>query len=547
MKKLPLFSICVCFAISGYLQAQNNRIQTTQSNGLTTVKMTTEAGDYYVYVPQLSQGATISGSVESKPQGKNKNQEEKNGAYLNGLVVELQGADPKTTPGRGLFYAIPVAATAVAGFIKDQAGKTLGVFELPVTRQSHPQIPGNEFNIPSVGQTGEPIFLNGNADGNLHNSIIRVDGETYTPLAESTDGIFVRPGPDLTGPTHIDVADNGIMTSGTINMINIALSAGNLNLQRGQTTPLQVTVSGTDGLDEPLSILLRNETPQIVLISGGNRQIIEVPPGHNPYIFTTTVTGLQSGSFSVSATLAPNESQEQSGEQSQPGQSGSDRPAYHANNHPANNLPDNLLQQAGNNNPNRPNAPAKKLACNCDQIVATITLINNSRKKELEDNAARFAKDLQNAYSQLQNPNLSNYQREELNKKVASISEQLKEVNDKLKNKVYEEEITAQQDTSSSIARNGNSVSVRVKVTNVDARVCDCQAPKDCVFYLNNIDGFHKKTNPVDSFDKYYEKEITVYHSDNSVNLVIIGLCHKPGCDDSPEKEKKIVITFKLT
>ncbi len=545
MKKLQLIAICGFIAISAIAQAQNGQVKTSQINGLHTVELATDAGNVQVFLPPISQGATISGTVATTPAGKNKQQVEKNSAYLNGVVVELKGADKKSSPDKALLYGVPVAATALVGFIKDHSGNTLGRFEIPVREGGTPFTPAT-FDIPAVAQAGEPIFIPGPADGDLHNTTTRVNNRLYTPLAESGDGIFVRPAGDQTGPTRIDVVDNGAVATGTTQLIGVSMSAGNLNLQRGQATQLQVVVSGLEGFEEPVSIMLQNETPGVVQLGGGNQQVFEVQPGQDQYTYTTTVTGLQTGNFGVSAAVLPDQHQDNNEESPTPSQTTNESPTHNAYNHNATVSPADILIQAGNNGANKQNAQAKNPTCNCDQITAKITIENISRKQRLEENLARIIEDIKRVYLQLQNQNLNNQQRADLDKKLATLTEQKKELEDKLKNKVYEEERTVEQDISSSIAQNGDNVWIKVKVSNVDSKVCDCAVPKDCAFLLEYIDGFSKVANPLDSFDTHYKAEFKVTQNNPYLDFTVAGRCIKPGCDDSATKEKKFQITFKL-
>jgi len=544
MKKLQFIAICGFIAISAIAQAQNGQVKTSQINGLLAVELTTDAGNVQVFLPPVSQGATISGTVAATPAGKNKQQVEKNSAYLNGVVVELKGADKKSSPDKTLLYGVPVAATALVGIIKDHSGNTLGRFEIPV-RQGGPPFTPATFDIPAVAQAGEPIFIPGPADGDLHNTTTRINNRLYTPLAESSEGIFVRPAGDQTGPTRIDIVDNGAVATGATQLIGVSMSAGNLNLQRGQATQLQVMVSGLEGIQEPVSIMLQNETPGVVQLGGGNQQVFEVQPGHDQYTYSTTVTGLQTGNFGVSATVLPDQNQDNE-ESPSTSQTGHERPTHNVYNQSTTVSPADILIQAGNNGANKQNAQAKIPTCNCDQITAKMTIENISRKQRLEENLARIIEDIKRVYLQLQNQNLNNQQRADLDKKLASLTEQKKELEDKLKNKVYEEERTVEQDISSSIAQNGDNVWIKVKVSNVDSKVCDCAVPKDCAFLLEYIAGLSKVANPLDPFDIHYKYEFTVTENYPYAEFTVGGKCIKPGCDDSAKKEKRFQITFKL-
>ena len=79
-----------------------------------------------------------------------------------------------------------------------------------------------------------------------------------------------------------------------------------MSLRRGESTTLVVEVEGLQGLpeDEPVSLMLVNETPRIVRMEGGDRQVLVIGSGEvdarGAHRRSITLTGVQPGSFSIS-------------------------------------------------------------------------------------------------------------------------------------------------------------------------------------------------------------------------------------------------------
>ncbi len=305
---LPLLFISL-FGITG-AQAQNAAFnQTGNNNGLNTIDAALPSGNLTIFLPQkIHAGDRISGTVLAEPKGKKDKDVEKNTAYLQGCVVEVKNQNRDKSKKGLLTFITPVFSSALTFLVTGPDGRSLGEFDVPV--DITPRIPGAgvpAFDIPSIGQSGGPMFIPGPADGILENTVIRFGSEYSVPVAESPEGVFVNTPVNMTGQQPVLVMDGTTRTYGPTRIIDVSLGAGNLNLVRGQNTDLRLSVSGLTGLQEPVAVQLINSSPGNIRLSGGDFQCIEIHPSmvaaDGVYRMSDVITSTNTGSFTVSATV----------------------------------------------------------------------------------------------------------------------------------------------------------------------------------------------------------------------------------------------------
>lgn len=162
--------------------------------------------------------------------------------------------------------------------------------------------------FPPLGQQGRAIQIQGPFDGNSDNTRITVGegtGKIIKPLAESPRKVvFIAP-VDVTGPYTIDVKEGDKTFTGKSRNIAVNLSAPKTNLLRGEKTTVTIQVDGLSGIikDVPLQLDARG----VINMEGGNFQNLRIKPEEvkldGRYTTNRTITGLQAGGFSVTATV----------------------------------------------------------------------------------------------------------------------------------------------------------------------------------------------------------------------------------------------------
>jgi hypothetical protein len=282
-------------------------VGTNTANGLFVTTFDTPQGKIRVNLPDdMAAGDTISGTVETEPQGKNDAERAQNEGVLNGEVIELEGQ--KTKVGDKTFKRIiPITLTPEAKtIVLVHNGQTVATTEIPISATPPPT--PMQFTLPTGGQQGRPIEIKGACNGIFSpQDSVKIGGTTAPPLAESPRKIVVQNTSNTVGPTTIECNENGSTTESPFRNIGIKLSAPKLNLRRGETTTLHVQVMGLDGITQAVPLELVNNSPNIINMAGGvsQRTTIE-PPAVQPggtYAIDRTLTGITTGNFNITGTV----------------------------------------------------------------------------------------------------------------------------------------------------------------------------------------------------------------------------------------------------
>lgn len=284
-------------------------VGTVQEPGLNVTNIETAAGNIKVYLPQnIKAGDRISGTVSAVPNGNNEKELAKNQAYLQGCVVELEDQTATKSKLGILGFIAPTIGSTLFALLRDDKGKNLARFPVPIQKLQIPLDPSTGFEIPILGQNGTALPISGPTDGDLGNSVVQIGNNFYQPIAESPDGMVIRPANDaLVGIQPIQVRDGKHVTEGKIRVVSVQMQAPRLNLKRNEMTSLSVRVSGLESLSEPLTLTLHNETPGSVRLANGNTQDIEISASKvkadGTFEITDVIHGFGLGSFILSATV----------------------------------------------------------------------------------------------------------------------------------------------------------------------------------------------------------------------------------------------------
>ena len=166
-----------------------------------------------------------------------------------------------------------------------------------------------QYLAPPISQSGHPFPIQGPFDGDAATTHVTIGGQTAPVLAESPRETVVSAPATAQGPAAVEVQESGTQApssaSGTVRLIALQLSAGNLHLTRGEQTTLTVQVSGLQDLDRSVPLSLKNQTPSVVSLEGGNTQQFTVEPSQvassGTYTVTRAISGLQTGTFDVAS------------------------------------------------------------------------------------------------------------------------------------------------------------------------------------------------------------------------------------------------------
>lgn len=252
------------------------------------------------YPDDAAAGDTVSGTVFVEPAGANQQQQDQNGAVLSGYVVEMPGARTAVS-GAHFLWRIPgaVASGVVPIVLRDRSNRVVTECSLPVHPRPMPPESG-PVDLPLGAQVASLISAWGPFDPSSE-TVISVGGKNSALVAQSPRKIVFQVPPGVTGETQIEVRNGGLSARGPFRSLGLSVSATRQSMPSGTTITMTVQVTGLEGLEEPVSLLLVNHEPDVVNLSGGPVQQITISPADvqygGPFRLTRTITGEQGGGY----------------------------------------------------------------------------------------------------------------------------------------------------------------------------------------------------------------------------------------------------------
>lgn len=281
----------------------------TTGGWVTTTSLDTVQGQVVVTLPSdVRPGDTISGTVVALPSGKTDAERERNGKVLLSLRVLLGGV-----AASGRSWRIPSnAAPTLPLSLVAPGGQTLASGSVPVNTQmgggaASTEHSPSDFWLPQTVQSGRPAAIRGPFDGNASNTRVGVCGSPAALIVENPRmAVFSTPSSARSAGT-VALQELGCVATGPVQPLTIEAAVGQSTLLPRQTTVLSLKVSGAAGLRE-VPLLLECKTPAIVNLEGGPRQVVLIRPQdlrNGVFELRRTLTGVQTGSFEVSAMISP--------------------------------------------------------------------------------------------------------------------------------------------------------------------------------------------------------------------------------------------------
>jgi CHAT domain-containing protein/tetratricopeptide (TPR) repeat protein len=282
--------------------AAGYRVDSSSADGLYATIFRTPQGTIKVNLPDVMvAGDTVSGSIYTEPSGKNETERRQNLEELNGYVIDLVGQ--QTAVGVRTFTRNITRTITIVLLHHEQSVATATI---PILTTAFPS--PTQFTMPTGGQQGRLLKIDCSCNGVFAPQDYVKVGETQLPLiAESPRSLVVHNTSEVAGPTNMDLRENGTAVQCPFHNVQVNLSAPKLNLMRGETTTLHVTVLGLGGMSGDESLVLQNNSPGVINMSGGEQQRLtirgsEVRPD-GTYAIDRMLTGITAGGFGVTATL----------------------------------------------------------------------------------------------------------------------------------------------------------------------------------------------------------------------------------------------------
>ena len=262
-------------------------------------------GTLSVFLPSdLRAGDVISGTVVVWPDGNNEKQKNRNAKSLKkyslvvgGIPIQFEKSSTNNIHFSGKLTKLNMQVeNEKIGSFSSKAIPALPIPQQPVA-----------FGMPTHALTDAPFSISGAFDGEAANTVCRLDGKTIEVLAESPRQTICQMPAATSGAHELSIEENGQSTTKNIAAVNMNLSTGKLNLQKGESTFVNVAISGLQNLPGDATLTVTNTSTGTVTMQGGNAQIIPITPAAaestGNFSRRFNLQSIKTGSFTVSVDL----------------------------------------------------------------------------------------------------------------------------------------------------------------------------------------------------------------------------------------------------
>jgi len=282
----------------------------SSQKGLTTAVFTTTNGTIKVYLPDdIRPGDQISGSVAVKPAGATAKQISKNLNALNKYSLQANGTQFQVGSAEQTFQFTLPASKPVNGVMEllTNSGQKAGAFKITSLPEKDQQPVSASCVIPTHALTGSLLRVYGPFDGNSSNTNWTVDNAPMTVIAESPRELILFFPADAGGPRMIRGQENGNpVCSKQVYGVQLFVSAGKLDLSKGEKTFIDVRITGIQQLPDTAVLTITNASSGIVMMQPSNLIVVPLIPDHmSPDTFSKRVDiqSIKAGSFIVNVNL----------------------------------------------------------------------------------------------------------------------------------------------------------------------------------------------------------------------------------------------------
>ncbi|MEP6845797.1 MAG: hypothetical protein ABI861_07325, partial [Panacibacter sp.] len=268
----------------------------------------TPEGKILLYLPaDMRNGDIISGTVYIKPGGKNEKTMQKN--LTAAKQYTLMAGDTKvdlTAASPSFSMQVPNNITSINISLHDAQNVALSNVATNIAQTPAPSAPSS-IAVPTHCMVGEPLQIAGPFDGNMSNTFCSIDGKPLEVLAESPRRYIIMMPADATGIHSVAVQENAMHTEQKVSGVNLDVSAGRLNLLKGETTYINISITGLQNLPDTAVLSIMNFSTPVVTVAEGNKQMIPIIPGNidsgGRFTKQLHVQSLRTGTYSINVNL----------------------------------------------------------------------------------------------------------------------------------------------------------------------------------------------------------------------------------------------------
>ena len=309
MRKSNFFSTVLFLFL--LVPASITRAQTiTSQKGLTTAIFPTQHGNVKVYLPDdIRPGDIISGTVMLEPLGKNAKQIEKNLSELVKYTVNADGNKIIMSRQPELFQWLAHTDRKISATLEliNVSGIKAGQLPLQFNLNNAVNRTSEECKMASHALTGSPVSISGPFDGDFSNTKCILNEQPVQILAESPRQCIIRFPTNAAGLETLGISDKKAgQCELKVSGVQLSVSAGKLNLIKGEKTFIDVKITGLQNLEDTAMLSLENLSVATVALSPADYIVIPLAPADAASgIFTRRfdIQSIKSGNFSVNVDL----------------------------------------------------------------------------------------------------------------------------------------------------------------------------------------------------------------------------------------------------
>ncbi len=297
MKTIALKIIIYLLLFSLFSSAQTEKIV----SGIVTEQVISKDGTLKIIrTSNFPAGKTISGTVlvetESEKPGKKTKQLENLDKYvikLGNNIISPNGMFQMKLPETG---NIPLQIFNSKG---DLVQETVIDINTP--------LPNTDFNIPKTIRRNNVEKITGDFCGDISKANLKINEQPVKIMAGNESELFFQVEDVEPGIQNLTLEYEEVSAEEQINLVDYTLQVGNLNMNKGEQTFLDVEIIGLTELKEPLSFSISNQSVGTVALSGGDNQQFIINPEEvaekGEWQKHFDINSLVTGRFSISTDL----------------------------------------------------------------------------------------------------------------------------------------------------------------------------------------------------------------------------------------------------
>jgi hypothetical protein len=234
---------------------QKTAAQNNSNNQLVIHEINTSKGIITVNLPSnIYAGDVISGTVISKPSGKNAKKQQNNAKIIEGYVFDTNESEINVSDG---FIKLQIPEDLLTNnfpvFLNDASGRQVGAINVTVEGQAPFHFAEDAIgkippHFPEIIETGSPAVLTGLFDGDLTTTSVQLGENNSLILAESPRETIFQSPEKISGIHDITVSERNFVYQDEIRLVDLQLSATKTVLQKGEQTSIQMKVTGLENL-----------------------------------------------------------------------------------------------------------------------------------------------------------------------------------------------------------------------------------------------------------------------------------------------------------